>query len=959
MSERNLIIMGARQNNLKNIDLVLPHDRVIAITGVSGSGKSSLAFDTIFAEGQWRFIESLSTYARLFLEKLDRPDVDEILHIRPAIALEQKNPVRGSRSTVGTLTELYDLFRLLYAKIATPHCPSCGREIRVWDPAKVVQELLEHHSGERALILFSTGEDLEELRKRGFHRIWCDGEIRDIAEMLATAERHPSPFGNADAGRSDGARARETTGNKVDVVLDRLIIREGPRLADSIEMAWREGKEKITLIMIGESGQKQCSFSSRNACDICDVEIAPPSPLLFSFNHPVGACPECKGFGNILTYHEDLIVPDKSLSLAQGAVEPWNKIAYRWWREQLLKRAPKNGLDVTKPYRAFSEHERALLFKGGDGFYGIDDFFETLEGKRYKLHVRVFLSRYRRPVVCSLCQGKRLRKDALAYRIGSLDIAELCMMPISKLTDFFGDPDLSPFQRDVAKEILRQIGLKIDFLRRVGLDYLSLSRDGRTLSGGEYQRVNLANQIASFLTGTLYVLDEPTVGLHARDTAIVADIMSDLSRLGNTILVVEHDRKIIESADWIVELGPDGGDRGGEVIFSGTKESFLEADSLTARYIRGEASVSVAKGKRRARNGGKLVLRGASGNNLKSVDLEIPLEMFTTVTGVSGSGKSSLLVQTLYRILAREFKIEHSVPLPYKTIEGKERLGGVKLISQDPIGRSPRSNPATYLKVFAHIRALFAEQPEAKAHGLGAGFFSFNVAGGRCEACKGAGYQRLEMYFFEDLFVTCEACQGKRYKPEALRVTYRGKSIYDVLQMTVDEAMEVFGDVPGVLHKLRIMSDIGLGYLRLGQSATALSGGEAQRLKICAEMLDVSVSPDAKGRRTKRKGFLYIMDEPTVGLHFRDVQALLDILQRLVDAGNTVVVIEHNLDVITASDWVIDLGPEGGEGGGKIIFSGPPEEMIHMKGSYTAQFVRQRLYGEETRLTAPAVRKRI
>jgi len=912
---KELIIEGARQNNLKNINLSLPHNKVIAITGVSGSGKSSLAFDTVFAEGQWRFIESLSTYARLFLEKLDRPDVDAIHNIRPAIALEQRNPVRGSRSTVGTLTEVYDLFRLLYSKISTPFCPACGKEIRIWDPSQVVSELIEEHYGEKAIIVFETKDQIDELKKRGFYRVWLNDEVVDISSIVS----RPSSF---------------------NIVLDRLVIKDEPRLSDSIEMAWKEGNGRVKIIIVGGKHLATLVFSSENACDECNIDLPKPYPLLFSFNHPVGACPDCKGFGNILKYDEDLIIPDKSLSLTKGAIDPWNKPAYRWWKQQLIKSAGKQGIDINKPYAEFNEKEKALLFKGGSSFYGIDDFFEDMENRRYKLHIRVFLSRYRRPVTCPQCMGKRLRKESLAYKLSGLDIAELCKMPVSDMIKFFENPDISPFQRDIAKEPLRQINLKLSFLKRVGLDYLSLSRDGKTLSGGEYQRVNLSNQLASFLTGTLYVLDEPTVGLHARDTEIVANIMSELSRLGNTILVVEHDRGVIESADWIVELGPGGGHQGGEVIFSGSKDKFLRTDTLTARYIKGIDRIEPPF-KRRNGTGRKLLLYGATGNNLKSVDLNIPLQTLITVTGVSGSGKSSLVVETLYRVLAGEFKIEHGFPLPYKEIEGIQNLKGVKLIDQTPIGRSPRSNPVTYLKIFDVIRKLFSEQAEAKAYGYEPGFFSFNVSGGRCETCKGVGYQRLEMYFFEDLYIKCEECNGKRYKPEALRVTCRGKNIDEFLNMTVDEAIELFPDIPKIKNKLLLMKDIGLGYLRLGQSATTLSGGEAQRLKICAEMESLRGITSSLQQPINTKGFIYILDEPTIGLHFRDVKALLDILQRLVVAGNTVLVIEHNLDVIRASDWIVDLGPEGGDKGGKIIFEGTPEEIVNVKESYTGRYLKK------------------
>jgi len=922
MSEKKLLIEGARQNNLKNIHLSLPHNKVIAITGVSGSGKSSLAFDTIFAEGQWRFMESLSTYARLFLEKLDRPDVDAIYNIRPAIALEQKNPIRGSRSTVGTLTELYDLFRLLYSKISTPFCPNCGKEIKMWDPSNVILFLLEKYHGERAVIIFESIKSIEELKKAGFYRVWINGELIDMSEFQGK-ENPPTP-----------PLLKGGKGGLMDIVVDRLVIKDEPRLSDSIELAWREGEGRIKIVIFPEI---TLSFSSENICDECNIQLTKPYPLLFSFNHPVGACPVCKGFGNLLRYDEDIIIPEKNLTLSEGAVDPWNKPAYRWWKEQLIKNAPKDGIDINKPYSEFSRKEKSLLFKGGSSFYGIDDFFEELEGKRYKLHIRVFLSRYRRPVTCSQCNGKRLRRESLAYKLSGLDIAELCMKPVSDAVRFFENLDISPFQRDMAKEILRLISVKLGFLQRVGLMYLSLNRDGRTLSGGEYQRVNLSNQLGSFLTGTLYVLDEPTVGLHARDTEIIAKIMSELSSLGNTILVVEHDRGIIESANWIAELGPEGGHRGGKVVFSGPKDEFLKTDLVTARYIKGIDKIEPPL-KRRNGTCRKLLLSGATGNNLKSVDLQIPLETLTVVTGVSGSGKSSLIVETLYRALAREVKTEHNFPLPYKKIKGVQYLNSVKLIDQTPIGRSPRSNPVTYLKTFDAIRKLFSEQAEARAFGYGPGVFSFNVPGGRCEACKGSGYQRLEMYFFEDLYIKCEECGGKRYNPETLRVIYRGKNIDEVLNMTVDEALELFQDIPLIKNKLTLLNDIGLGYLRLGQPATTLSGGEAQRLKICAELNNPPSPPFSKGGKG---GIIYILDEPTVGLHFRDVKILLDVLNRLVSAGNTVVVIEHNLDVIRASDWIIDLGTEGGDRGGRIIFEGTPEEIENVKESHTGRYLKE------------------
>jgi len=893
-----LIIKGAKQNNLKNISLELPHDQVIAVTGVSGSGKSSLAFETVFAEGQWRFIESLSTYARLFLEKLDRPEVDSIENVRPAIALEQKNPVRGSRSTVGTLTEMYDYFRILYAKVGTPFCPVCGEEVRSWDPSAVNAELLEHHAERRAMLVFETGEPLDE--KRGFIRLLRDGNAIDFEDL-----------------KGDEAPPYE-------VVLDRLVVRDEPRLGDSVETAFREGEGRMKVVFVDGPTK---TYSSGNTCDSCGHELSEPSPILFSFNHPVGACPQCKGFGNILSYDEDLIVPDSHLSLKEGAVEPWDKPAAKWWKKQLLEGAPKSGIDLDRPYNKLTENQRKVIFSGDENFYGVDDFFEELENKRYKLHVRVFLSRYRKGRSCPKCGGKRLNPEALAYKISRRDIAELTELPISDLTKFFDDIDLSSFQKNLVKELLRQIDLKLRFLNRVGLDYLTLSREGKTLSGGEYQRVNLSNQLASRLTGTLYVLDEPTVGLHKRDTDRVSEIMAELAGLGNTVLVVEHDRGVIENAKWVVELGPGGGRLGGEVVFSGPMKKFLKADTVTAEYLREEGAGKATMKRRAIKNSIKLA--GATGHNLKSVDVEFPLGVLSVVTGVSGSGKSTLCVETLYSALLKDLRFEFASPLAFSSLKGHAGLKAVKLIDQSPIGRSPRSNPVTYLKVFDPIRKVFASTLEARSHGYGPGFFSFNVPGGRCETCKGEGYQRLEMYFFEDLYVQCEDCGGTRYGREALNVRYKGKSIHEVLDMTVDEALGLFADTPQIKSRLELMRDIGLGYLRLGQPATTLSGGEAQRLKLCSEL--------GSGKLTDA---LYILDEPTVGLHARDVEALLGVISRIVDMGNTVIIIEHNLDVIASADWLVDIGPEGGEKGGKVLYEGPPEGILRKRNSYTGKYLK-------------------
>jgi excinuclease ABC subunit A len=718
-------------------------------------------------------------------------------------------------------------------------------------------------------------------------------------------------------------------GGGLDVVMDRLVITEEPRLADSVEAAYREGHGSVKVkIMDGP----ELVYRAGAVCDRCGEGVAEATPLLFSFNHPVGACPECKGFGNVLKYDEEMVITDPYLSLREGAVEPWEKPAALWWKEQMLKGAKAAGIDVDTPYRDLPPEQRELIFKGSRGFYGIDDFFEDLEGRRYKLHVRVFLSRYRKGRTCPACGGKRLRPEALAYKIAGLDISELTTKPVGDLIRFFKDIDLSPFKRHVAREIMAQTGLKLGFLSRVGLDYLTLSREGKTLSGGEYQRVNLSNQLASDLTGTLYVLDEPTVGLHRRDTDRVSEIMGELAQAGNTVVVVEHDRGVIEKADWVVELGPGGGSRGGEAVFAGPMEQFLRADTLTARYIRG--GLVIARPRARRKPGRFVTLRGASGNNLKGIDFRVPLGTLTVVAGVSGSGKSTAVVDTLYRALAKELRVGHERPLPYSKMEGVERLKSVKLVDQSPIGRSPRSNPVTYLKMFDPIRKLFAEQPEARAHGYGPGFFSFNVPGGRCEACGGEGYQKLEMYFFEDLYIKCEECGGRRYGPEALGVRYCGKDINEVLEMTVEEASALFSGSPQIKNRLALMRDVGLGYIRLGQPATTLSGGEAQRLKVCSELSDGKI-----------RDVLFVLDEPSVGLHPVDVGALLDVLHRLVDAGNTVLVIEHNLDVVGSADWVVDMGPEGGEAGGEVVFEGSPEALVRSRKSITGMYLKREWTG--------------
>ena len=919
---RDLIVEGARQNNLKNISLHIPHDQVTAITGVSGSGKSSLAFDTLFAEGQWRYVESLSTYARMFLDKVNRPDVDRLINVRPAIAIEQKNPIRTARSTVGTTTEIADLLRVLFAKVGHPVCPDCAIDARSFHPGSVVDDLLSHCAGARAMILFpvkapASKQDqafVQSLLMRGFTRVRCGEEILDLLEIHTLPKIRP---------------------DHLDVILDRLVIREDnrSRLVEAIETAFREG-DGLCRVEVIDQGLR--TYSTDFRCQQCGRTFEPIRPVLFSFNHPLGACPECKGFGNILRYDPDLVIPDHNKSLAQGAIEPWSKPSGDWWQKQMLLSIKRRGVDLTIPYRDLPQQIQQMLWQGEGKMEGVQQFFEYLEGKRYKLHVRVMLSRYRTPVPCPACNGSRLRPDARYVKIAGIDIHELSALTIEEAAGWITALILSPYEEQIARDILRQLTAKLGFLLRVGLSYLTLSRQTRTLSGGESQRAALANQLGARLVGTLYVLDEPTIGLHPRDTATLAGILRELAVQGNTVVVVEHDRQMMLGADYLVELGPLSGEKGGEVICAAPQQEFIaDRRSITARYLRGEDEIATPRSRRRG-NGKFLVIAGACEHNLKNLFIRIPLGMLIGITGVSGSGKSTLVEDTLYRAVARAFRVE-SLPMgKFRAIKGIEHLTGIRLINQDPIGRTPRSNPITYLKAFDEVRSLFASERDALRRGLTPGHFSFNTKGGRCDRCEGSGVEKLEMYFFEDIYATCEACDGKRFKPNVLSIRYRGKSIHDVLQMTVEGALGFFSGSPKITEKLRLLSSIGLGYLRLGQSATTLSGGEAQRLKIAAELKDSSA-----------KNVLYIMDEPTTGLHIEDIKKLLAMLQKLVDSGNTVVVVEHNLDVIKAADWIIDLGPEGGAGGGHIVAEGRPEQVAKVTASHTGQFLAPLLQGEQ------------
>jgi excinuclease ABC subunit A len=912
-----LIIRGARAHNLKNLNLDLPRQSLIVITGLSGAGKSSLAFDTIYAEGHRRYVESLSTYARQFLERVEKPDVDYVEGISPAIAIEQVNPVKHSRSTVGTTTEIYDYLRLLFAKVGQTMCPSCGRQVQADTVAGTLDRLLAEHGGRRVLVLYplpitgvTTVQGLvANLLAEGFVRV----KVRDRVETLT-----PS-------------MALDLAGlSQIEVVVDRLVAQENQRsrLAEALETAFIKGSGLAQVDIVGETVWR---LSEQFHCLSCGRTFERPTPLLFSFNNPRGACPACKGFGNILDYDLRLIIPDPRKSLAEGAIEPWTLPRYvRHYTDELRRLAQHEGIDLRLPFAHLAEDEQHKVLHGCGDFIGVLPFFRRLEAKKYKLYIRVFLSRYVTAMDCAQCGGTRLRPEALYVKVGGRTIAELCRMTVADLERFLVEVPLTSFERDIAHHLLRQLQARVSFLRHVGLTYLTLERQTRTLSGGEAQRINLANQLGARLTDTLYILDEPTIGLHPRDTQRLIAILQQLKAQGNTVIVVEHDRDVIAAADHVVDLGPGAGEHGGEIIFAGpTEKLFRAADSLTARYLRHELSVPVPA-PRRPTTGRCLQLFGAREHNLKGIDISIPLQTLSCVTGVSGSGKSTLVHDTLYRALERVYRGTSDKIGKFERITGVEYLRDVILLDQQPIGKTPRSNPVTYIDAFGPIRKLFAQTARARLAGYRANDFSFNVAGGRCEVCEGHGFLRIEMHFMADLFVTCEHCDGTRYKPELLEVRYRGVNIHDVLQMSVSQAVDFFTEAPPTRARLALLKEVGLGYIRLGQPATTLSGGEAQRLKIAAEL-----------SKKDPHDILYILDEPTTGLHFDDVRTLIGVLNRLVEQGNTVIVVEHNLDVIKTSDYLIDLGPEGGEGGGEVVAVGTPEQVARSRRSHTGRYLRQ------------------
>jgi excinuclease ABC subunit A len=960
-----LVIRGARTHNLKNVDLTLPAGQLIVFTGVSGSGKSSLAFDTIYAEGQRRYVESLSAYARQFLERMQKPDVDRIDGICPSIAIRQKNSVRNPRSTVGTVTEIHDYMRLLYARVGRTICRQCGQEV-VRETAEVVAtRLLALPEGARLMLGFDL--PVVAMKEIDESRAAEEGEGPELelgapesvpgnesAQAVALENLRRKGFGRLLIGDQavtledvDPARLKKMT--TLRVVVDRIKVsaEARTRITDSVETAYSEGGGAAWALQLQdhpstssgpapstESGQGtpiQHVFSERFECRTCSIPYEDPQPRLFSFNNPFGACPTCHGFGNIIELDQDLVVPDQLKSINQGAIEPWTKPHYRSALAELKRAAKTKGIRLDVAWRDLTPEEITLVMDGDGGdFEGVRGFFRWLERKKYKVHVRVFLSRYRGYLTCPDCGGTRLRREARDVHVGGVTIDKASARTVREADRFFKELQLTEKEAAIADKVLNEIQRRLGFLRDVGLDYLTLDRLSSTLSGGEAQRINLATSLGSALVGTLYVLDEPSIGLHTRDNQRLIAILRQLRDQGNTVIVVEHDADMIAVADHLVDMGLGAGEHGGRVVYSGTLQGLInEPRSLTAKYLRGELSIPVPISRRKG-TPQRIRLFGATEHNLKGVDIEIPLNALTCVTGVSGSGKSTLVHDVLYAALKRAKGDWDRKVGAHQRLEGHEFVSDVVLVDQTPIGRTPRSNPVTYLKAFDPIRELFASTKDAKSRGLTASHFSFNVPGGRCEACQGEGEVRVEMQFLADVFVPCEQCDGRRFKQQVLDVRYRGKNVTQVLEMTVREALSFFASTPKVLRRLQVLDEIGLGYLRLGQPATTLSGGEAQRIKIAAHLSSHA------GER-----LLYILDEPTTGLHFDDIAKLLAAFRKLLEAGHTLVVIEHNLDVIKVSDWIIDLGPEGGEDGGRVLAMATPEQVAHNPDSYTGKYIRE------------------
>jgi len=958
LAEEFLEIHGARVHNLKGVNLRLPHNKLIVVTGVSGSGKSSLVFDTIYAEGQRRYVESLSAYARQFLERIEKPDVDEIRGIAPAVAIRQKNTTRNPRSTVATATEIYDFLRLLFARAGRTHCDNCGRLVRKDTIDHVASEVLKLPERSRWYVLFPVRAQapeaeaerapqprrkgrkkkgagkkkaaraqpsdpmkarLSELRAKGFNRLYQHGRVFEFSTPESLLELDFSgPFY---------------------ALVDRIAI--GPdirsRVVDAVEIAYREAQEAV-FEQAGEHAPGRLWFSERFECRQCGRAFPEPEPRLFSFNSPFGACPTCQGFGNTVDINLDAVIPDRFKTLREGAIEPWTKSRYLDYQEWMLSAARKARVPVDKPFRELTREQVQWVLSGGDEFPGVYGFFEYLETKKYKMHVRIFIARYRGYTLCPECRGARLRKEAFNVRLGGKNIGEVAAMSLEEAKAFFDGLKLEGEFAVIAGQVLEDIRHRLTFLNEVGLEYLTLDRQAATLSGGEAQRIQLASSLGSRLVGACYVLDEPSIGLHRRDTGRLIRILQHLRDLGNTIVVVEHDREIIEAADYLIDLGPGAGERGGEVMFAGEFDKILSngaGRSLTAHYLKGDYSVPAPRRRRTFKARNKMRFEGAVARNLKNIDVELPLGVMTVVTGVSGSGKSTLVHDVIYNGWRRaahrgqtEGESSESGPQAYRRVTGATKIDEAVLVDQSPIGRSPRSNPVTYVKAFDGVRELFASTEDAKRRGFIPSHFSFNVPGGRCETCQGAGVVTVEMQFLADIELVCEDCNGTRFQSSTLEASYQGKNIHEVLNMTVDEALRFFIRTPKIVDRLAPLSETGLGYLRLGQSATTLSGGEAQRVKLASHV-----------GHARCDNTLFIFDEPTTGLHFDDIAKLLVAFRKLIGNGGTILVIEHNLDIIKNADWIIDLGPEGGGRGGEIVVAGRPEEVAACERSYTGRYL--------------------
>ncbi len=1010
-----IVIRGARTHNLKGIDVEIPHNALTVVSGVSGSGKSSLAFDTVYAEGQRRYVESLSAYARQFLERIEKPDVDFMDGLAPAIAIKQKNQTRNPRSTVATATEIYDYLRLLFARCGTVTCLHCGGVVRRDSVDEIVTRVLQQPEGTRVYALFpivrtevkleplrgpepavaegeaevkaapkkaaakkvtkvkaepvvdlteSMKERLGELRRRGFNRLWQGEDSHPTyVDGKADAMNGAPNSGGSSAGKIVEFSAPESLleldfSRPIYVLVDRLALSAEvrSRLVDAIEMGYREGGEIVFRTVPREDeAARTMRYSAAFECESCHRAYREPEPRLFSFNNPFGACPRCQGFGNTIDFDPNLIVPDRSKTLEEGAIDPWTKPKYRPWHAEMRRAAKSEGVPMDVPWYDLTDAQRLFIEEGRGSWAGIRGFFAELERKKYKLHVRVFLSKYRGYATCPECRGQRLRAEARAVLLQGRNICEVSSLTITEAEDFFDALTLSPSQMEIAGKILEEVRQRVHFLEQVGLEYLTLDRLSSTLSGGESQRIQLATSLGSRLVGALYVLDEPSIGLHSRDTAKLITIMEELRDLGNTILVVEHDPDVIRAADHLLDLGPGAGELGGRLLASGTVDEVSKNPaSLTGKYLSGRAKIAVPK-LRREPGREKLVLKGARIHNLRGVDVEIPLGLLCCVTGVSGSGKSTLIHQVLHRALMQwlgqadetgDTEKRETAGL-YRELSGTNFVTDVVLVDQSPIGRTPRSNPVTYIKAFDAIRELFAVQPDARRKGLTAGSFSFNVPGGRCNVCEGDGTVTVEMQFLADVELPCEECNGTRYKASILEVKYKGKNIHEVLGMTVREALVYFAGHAKIVDKLAVLEEVGLGYVRLGQSATTLSGGEAQRVKLAQHLATVRASGPVGSRtesarveaRKATNRVLYILDEPTTGLHFEDVATLLAAFHKLIEGGGSLLVIEHNLDVIKCADWVIDMGPEGGSGGGQVVATGTPEDVAKVKESYTGRWL--------------------